>query len=278
MAIQEFAPKPYYEIAEGAIYDTRVTALLSELALATEPVIEIPQQRQETPHQVKCIDSRGHDGETESGAIEIVDIRTHDGRHAAAICSWQFEHETGLPTNSWMAEFDDTSVAKSFWRIWQAKFAAPDSIKDIKLFLQDHPELPLGSIHFQQLGLLLPWYQQQPGDRRFLDVFSTNAEKLVTIPKQHPVEPSYAPGQVYKVPRTEWYMTKVTAWTAKTCLAAFVAKTNEPSVAGSVQSDSIYVQWSDGLLGEYVQRPKTPQPVPLASWDLARPKPVEVVS
>ena len=266
-----FEPQDFYQ---EAVYDTRVTSLLSELALAEALSPETTRKRWDMPfvHTVKLIDSPGLDGEFSSGAVYLLDIAATDGRQLAAIRSWQAENNTGMPIAdcSWSAEFDDMKAAKAFWRTWRKKFSSDYFREDIQEYARNHPgTFSNETVRLQPLGLLNPWYEQKQGDQPLLDIFATVGTQLACLPRQAQAA-DFTPGQVYKVPDRPWYTTKVSSWAAKTCLAAFVMKPERVYGYTDRNPDVTHIQWSDGQLSAFPHYPSETMPQPLTGRDIAR--------
>ena len=284
----KFEAQPHYE--EG-IYDRRVLDVVGQLAVISQEKelkkpIRRPWDTEDEPkpisrydipdvNTIETLHVTGRDGEMASGGIGLIAVTTEDGKSLAAIQSGYYDHETGLPLNgrSWSAEFDDIDLAEGFWkRHWKPSFVASNFIDSINELKKTKGNIPQGSIRFQQLGLLKPWYGQKEDELILLDEFSTTNDALVSLPKNYLPDPSFNVGQVYKVPSRDWENSRnKSSFEAKTCMAAFksVIKTwdNYPTELRK----SSFVQWSDGVISAY--DPLQHQVTPLQKADITQQKP-----
>ena len=267
----EFAAKPFYESVGREIYDTRVTSLLSELALLPAPVEPLHwHDRYNIPrvHDIEGVFSVGSDGEMASGGIQLLDITSKEGNKLTVLRSYQFNHDSQLPifNHSWYAEFDNPESAREFWEAWKPKsFDIQGFIDSIRDYAKAHPGvLSNDNTRLYGLGLLLPWYEKREGDHDLLDKFATVGGNVVALPDKYQPAEGLVVGQVYKVPQTGFWTYKVHEWIAKTCLASLVLPGEPAGYFRSVPMPAkTIVQWSDGTLESFDQNERAPQPTPL---------------
>ena len=299
MATQKFENAPYYDLQDGGVFDNRVNPetlfgddtptpeySFNELLLPLQSNDKFssiePRRSKRLVNGVTQIRYSGLDGEYNSGYMELVQIDTPDQQRLAAINSWSFVNDTGLPMDgcSWTCEFDDVVSAREFWeKYWRRNFGIDNIREPLSDFMGDHPEVTKDEIRLYEVGLLKPWFYQAPTDQRLLDSYSTFGESLTQAPKTIEVAATFIVGQVYKVGRCEWYTTKPSEYAAKTCLGAYAIKSQQGGW-GQEPVDATLIQWDDGRLNKYYNEGtgNAPSPEPLTVQDLTRKPRLQPVS
>lgn len=197
----------------------------------------------------------GRDGETHSGFIELVDVVTPQYDRSAIIRSYQFDHETGIPTDSWMLEFDDVDIAKSFWNSTQHYFHRDQVAEVLKEFIYDNQDAEDKIRGFTELGLLTPWYLQQANTPSFrLGSFAINRGDLTQD------DTELDPGRVYRIAINPWFTTQVSKYLAKTCLGSKIVKESKSGLSWGVEPVT-YIQWDDGSMTRYTEKDSLPEPL-----------------
>lgn len=265
MSSQKFEAQPYYEIADTAVVDTR----LSEVEHGCRESLQRFGTAAVNRHtQIEYV---GSDGDDYSGFIAMHEIETPEGDRLAIIRSLQFAHDTRIPSgrDSWSAEFDDPEVAKDFWAGWRPQFDGMAFIISAQNYLAHHPDIPRRTVRAQELGMLLPWYDQKGGSTVILDKFSTSGRDLVRILDKYEPSDQLNVGGVYKVSRQRWV--NGPPYDAKTCMAAFVVPGNKRTYSvANMTPDTTVVQWSDGMISSHTERELDSNhgPLPLTKADL----------
>ncbi|MCA9333988.1 hypothetical protein KC963_02990 [Candidatus Saccharibacteria bacterium] len=264
-------PEPYYmSPGRGEVWDARF--VLTNLApvipkpeyiFPSEPVqlFDMPQAAEKRgegfTNGLTPISYAGCDGEISSGFIEMLRVESPDSDTVAAIHSWQFYHESGLPVgdSSWMCEFNDESVARA---LWAQKRGMPFSMEDaqsrLNKFVREFPDAADGIIGFSKLGLLRPWFKQRSNKS---DVRVGN--HLFGGPEFRQADPSLQTGRVYHLPERPWYSNRISSYTAKTCLGSLLVKEQSDFMGPRVER--VAVQWDDGSITRYGEADELPAPL-----------------
>ncbi len=208
-------------------------------------------QNQDYVHGVTVLRSTGRDGEDASGGIELLEVIVPSQKVIAAMRSYLGRHDNGMPVpnTSWACEFEDTSTALEFWdRHWKPSFHLEDLRRDASRFMsiQDEDGGRETSISSYELGLLRPWFQQRTIDAIIGEDFASDGAHPVRLRDRDVVAEEYTPGNVYKIPETEWHSAKVKGYRTATCLAALRQNTSF-GILGPPREETV-VQWDDGRL------------------------------
>ncbi len=274
MTKPKFENQPYYaaHVGEAEVFDTRFPGgqvVVPDDQRAYEfsaKQLELPMelaerghglpsriQDKDYVHGVTALRSTGRDGEDTSGGIELLEVIVPGKKVIAAMHSFLGRHDTGMPVpgTSWACEFEDVPTALEFWdRHWKPSFHLEDLERDVDRFIggQDLGSEYDTSIFSYELGLLRPWFQQRTTDAIIGEGFASDGARPVRLRDRDVVAEEYTPGNVYKIPETEWYSTKVKGYRTATCLAALRQMTTRGVGMWDPPREETVIQWDDGRL------------------------------
>lgn len=294
MAKLEFENQPYYavRVGESEVFDTRyrngqvvVPDNQQAYGFTSEQLIlpmSLPRGKgHEPPYRIgnknyvnglTVLRSTGRDGEDVSGGIELLEVIVPGKKVIAAIRSYLGRHDNDMPVpgTSWACEFEDVAMATEFWdRHWRPSFRKVDLDDAVEKFKtnQSLGSKDAESIRSYELGLLRPWFQQRTTDAAVAKDFASDGSYVIRQRVRDVTAEEYTPGNVYKIPETELFSTKVTGHRIATCLAALRQQTGRG--LWSSPREEIVIQWDDGCLTNFTSdREPELLPTPLTAREV----------